>query len=137
MSANPECPEKSKLVEYLLGKLPDLETQTCEGHIAQCDLCEETIRGLNVNDTLDELTREALADDDPQTDSDAVQQLIGAVREIPKSSCQGHDRFTLERSSEITRHLSPSENSGDIGRIGHYRVTDLLGAGSTLSLIHI
>ena len=131
MSANPECPEKSKLVEYLLGKLPDPETETCEGHIAECDLCEETIRGLNINDTFDELTREALADDKSLSDSDAVQQLLGAVREIPKSNCQSHDRFTLERSSEITRHLSPSENSGDIGRIGHYRVIDLLGAGST------
>ena len=131
MISNPECPEKSKLVDYLLGKLPAPETQTCEGHIAQCDLCEETIRGLNINDTLDELTREALSDDHPQSDSEVVQQLLGAVREIPKSNCQGHDRFTLERSSEITRHLTPSENSGDIGRIGHYRITDLLGAGST------
>ena len=80
MISNPECPEKSKLVDYLLGKLPAPETQTCEGHIAQCDLCEETIRGLNINDTLDELTREALSDDHPQSDSEVVQQLLGAVR---------------------------------------------------------
>ena len=101
MNAIPQCPEKSKLVDYLLGKLPDPETQTCEGHIAQCDLCEETIRGLNINDTLDELTREALSDDHSQSESDIVQQLLGAVREIPKSNCQGHDRFTRQLVERI------------------------------------
>ena len=130
MNASSSCPDKRKLVEYLLGKLPDPETEFCEGHIAQCDQCEDTILGLHVDDTLDELTREALTDDSSPSDSEVVKQLLGAVREIPSSNCQHHDRLTLERSAEITRHLSPPGTSGDIGSIGHYRITDLLGAGS-------
>ena len=49
------CPEKTSLVEFLLGKLPVGEFQTYEEHISKCDACEDTIRGLGTNDTLSEI----------------------------------------------------------------------------------
>lgn len=132
MNTTNHCPEKSQLVDYLLGKIPESEIEVYEGHIADCSLCEDTIRGLNVNDTLDELTKEAMGGSESiQSDSAVLENLALEIRKIPDSQVQEFDRLTLERSAEITRLMSASDNAADIGRIGHYRIVDLLGAGST------
>lgn len=134
MNVSPDCPEKSKLVDYIMGKLPVIEHETCEVHIADCSACEDTIRGLDATDTLDELARHALTDPSESNELSLVNRLVENVRGIQhtQSTTQSEfDRLTLERSAEVARFLSLADDSGDIGQIAHYRLTDLLGAGST------
>ena len=44
------CPPKTDLVDYLLGKLPVEILERVENHFADCQSCEETIRNLNAQD---------------------------------------------------------------------------------------
>ena len=131
MDAKLQCPQKTTLMEFLLGKLSEPEQGICEAHLADCDQCEDTIRGLQLNDTLNDLTRQALNEDQQTSESQLVEQLVNNVRSISKDpNHQQLDRLTLERAAEVSRFLSPSDEATDIGRINNYRITELLGAGS-------
>ena len=131
MNLTLECPQKSQLVDFILGKLPMNEHESCEVHIADCPTCEDTIRGLDVSDTLDELTRNAMSDPSESSELNLVEQLVENVRGIPTATSPEFNRLTLERAAEVGRFLAVSLDSSDIGQIAHYRLTDLLGAGST------
>ena len=47
-----KCPDKITLTGYLLGQLEAPRLDACESHIADCDKCHETLRGLSAEDTL-------------------------------------------------------------------------------------
>ena len=96
--ATTPCPQKDKLVDYLLGKLPVIEHETCELHIVDCTSCEDTIRNLKVTDTLDELTCQAMADPGESTELKLVEQLVHRVRNISSDTQPEFDRLTLELS---------------------------------------
>ena len=131
MNADLKCPQPTTLVDFLLGKLIEPEQSFCESHIADCERCEDTIRGLHLNDTLNNLTRNALVEDSNTSESIVVERLLEDVRQI--STDPDHrqlDRLTLERAAEVNRLLVPSDHPTDIARINNYRVTQLLGAGS-------
>ena len=131
MNAELKCPQKDTLVNFLLGKLTEPEQVFCESHVADCDVCEDTLRGLNLNDTLHNLTRAALSEDSNVSESKVVEQLLADVRQLstdPQNRQQ--DRLILERAAEVSRFLVPSDDPSDIGRINNYRITELLGAGS-------
>ena len=59
---NQNCPQRQELVDYLLGKLPEDLLQQLEQHFVDCSSCEETLRGLNVADTLNNWVEQAARD---------------------------------------------------------------------------
>ena len=77
-----QCPEKSQLVDFILGKLPMVEHETFEVHIADCPACEDTVRGLEVSDTLGDLARDAMSDAAESNEMNLVQQLVENIRGI-------------------------------------------------------
>ena len=64
----PECPEKRILGEYVSGRLEEPQLGQCEAHLAHCDQCEETVRGMfgsdTANDSFSGLAVEALTNED-------------------------------------------------------------------------
>ena len=56
-----DCPQSSVLHDYILGRLHPPELDECEAHVADCDLCHETLRTLDTNDTLSEKVSEVIS----------------------------------------------------------------------------
>ena len=131
-----ECPDEQVLGDYVSGRLEEPQLGQCEAHLAKCDQCEETIRGMfredTANDSFDQLAVEALAGDESFSVEDAplVDQLIrGLARRVPGEEVALH---ALEsRAAEVNCLLPPSNNDESIGRVASYEITRLLGAGST------
>ena len=128
------CPEKTSLVDFLLGKLPVTELQTYENHISECDVCEDTIRGLGASDTLSEIAGNAFIElfDDDSSDKQLVENLIDQMKANPAIT-QVHPKLKQldDRAAEVTRLLNPPLGNDSIGQLGHYKILQLIGAGST------
>lgn len=126
------CPEKSALKNYLLGKLSDEILDQFESHFSDCADCEETLRGLDANDTFSQLVNSA-ADSSEELD-EQDKQFVGNLITQMKSEDRFHrlDGELAEKAAEVTRLLAPPEDDSDvIGTFGDYQVESLIGVGST------
>ena len=136
------CPQPETLVEFLAGKLPPDQQQSCEQHLEICDPCVETIRDLQVHDTFDDLARDAWIDSPQQEpveeDAMAVHDIIQRMQNLGDVGAAGQSSFQTsardnvdDRAAEVQRLLEPPTNDGMIGRLDRYEIESLLGAGST------
>ena len=152
------CPDPELLAEFLLGKLPLDELESCEIHLAHCPPCTETIRSLNVNDTFSDLAKDVFENELSNdagyasvTEQTAVSDLVGRMKELgegafvlaehgdgpfefPKSFAAPRiddDGVAAARVTEVQRHFEKSENEDTLGRLAHYQVERVLGVGSS------
>ena len=90
-----KCPDKITLTGYLLGQLEAPRLDACESHIAGCDKCHETLRGLSAEDTLTQQVGDAFlhdAESDFLTDDlsesrhvrGLVDQLLSETKKHPR-----------------------------------------------------
>ena len=140
MTANNQtvCPSEDSLTKFVLGKLTPSETTSLEQHLSDCEPCNDTIRMLDVNDTFLDLARVGIgslsADPTQLSDNEAqlVNQLMADLRDPEHLKNKVDATRSLEsRAAEVIRLLEPAEIGGDIGRLGDYRVRELIGAGAT------
>ena len=135
-STEQQCPQQNRLVDYLMGKLPETELEQYADHISDCQICEDTIRGLDVRDTYSDLAGsafEALFDDGSQ-DQQLVNQLISQMKCPSADATRAFDadaRKLEDRAAEVTRQLDPPRDPESIAHLAHYRILSLIGAGST------
>ena len=131
---NQNCPQRQELVDYLLGKLPEDLLQQLEQHFVDCSSCEETLRGLNVADTLNNWVEQAARDavaTRPSEDSEEqfVANLISRMQDQSSAHSQ-LDPLTRERAAEVIRLLEIDDADECLGRLGQYKLQSLIGAGS-------
>ena len=135
-----DCPSTETLAGYLGGDLQEPELGRCEQHLQDCDNCEETIRGLRIDEMAsDSFTDLALSSIKNQADTDVgsrsaedeplVERLVGEIARLP--DCSIGPRLLEDRAAEVTQRLPAAEQSDSIGRLGDYEIKRLLGAGST------
>ena len=129
---NPACPERDRLVQFLLGHLPEPELETLEQHLSDCAACGDTLQALNAEDTLVQLTRSAQP---ALPEADLVDDLIPRVQQLLSDPTSAIDPATGpardERAEGIRRLLRPTEEPDELGRLATYRVLDHLGTGAT------
>ena len=71
------CPDQGVLVDFLQGKLVPPELEDCESHLEDCDVCQETLGGINASDTLSDVVAKAMDPQKPTTDdAEVVQSLV-------------------------------------------------------------
>ena len=140
-----DCPDEKSLVNFLLGKLTPYESSAFEDHIAQCSPCEETIRSLDVTDTLSELAVEAFSNQPQQSDfvaagdqdSQTIKVLVERVSgwEKPATANASSDAISdiEDRASEVQHffEISDETDQTSLGLFNKYRIDELIGAGST------
>lgn len=145
-----QCPQKDSLVDFLLGKLENEERERLEHHLSDCSPCIDTVRSLELNDTLEGLTQDVLRRDkspaghDSARDSQLISGLIKRLESLPNhgqtptssstaDSCriQSPGSVAEDRAAEVQRLLATAERDGDIGKLGRYHICELLGAGSS------
>jgi len=139
-NANPEsCPDQRTLLQYIQGLLEPPKLGHCEEHLSDCQSCHETLRGLDVNDTLSHHVSEAIqqspADDvsDTQAIDGLIQRLLVPGNLGPRNGKGSNTEIMADKAAEVLRCIEPSadNDSDSLGSLGGYELLRLIGAGGT------
>jgi serine/threonine protein kinase len=132
------CPEGPLLQQFLLGQLPTDEIENWAQHVEQCGRCVEKLAGFQINDGLVEtMAAAAVAREEPPAQIlDGLVKRLSALwsRLTPHATEDGQPETPQESSSgsltpEPCDFLAPAQQPDEIGRLGPYRVLQLLGSG--------
>lgn len=134
------CPSPQALQKLLLGNIPVGERDALEEHVLNCDRCVANAETISTDDDLTRLARQATPRPDGQ--SDVMQALIGRIKKARKEAetlrleetVAGqlpHETLfpTPSSSSQFLDFLAPPQVDGELGRLGDYRVLEVLGMG--------
>ena len=147
-----ECPKSDVLEQFLRGQLQPLQLNQWESHLKECELCHETLAGLNGQDTLTERLADLMESgsleiqveesSEAAEDSAEIKNLLGHLtsddfkRSALAAGPEGDRRvrtaqmeMVADRAAEILRCVTPDEES--LGILGDYKLIRLIGAGST------
>jgi tetratricopeptide (TPR) repeat protein len=117
MSANVSCPSIEDLHRLQCGRLPAAEVEVLARHLEACGQCAEALQSLAGEDSLVGI----LSGDDTAEDA-PVDQLIGRLKGLLSGE-------TTSTSARLAPVLAPPRGPGEIGRLGNYRVLEVLGSG--------
>jgi serine/threonine protein kinase/formylglycine-generating enzyme required for sulfatase activity len=130
-----QCPPVRDLSALIDGKMVEPELSSHASHLETCELCQNTIRTLFPSDTL----VESLRGNAPQADLIAQcvpRPLIEALKQIPavdsiaSLSADGlNPRSGMSLDELGLSFLDPAVAANEIGRLGHYRIQQVLGRG--------
>jgi serine/threonine protein kinase len=136
------CPDRDTLLGFVLGKLIPPVLQQCESHVAECESCHETLRGLDANDTLTHYVSQAMDGMNPDKQSDLTSdtQAINGLMQRLMNSDRTPSRPAIldaeamaDRAAEVLRCVEPAEigDEDSLGTLAEYRLIQLIGAGGT------
>jgi serine/threonine protein kinase len=134
-----KCPRTTLIDRYLNGDLSQTDVSELERHLDGCEPCGETLRGLaqTGNDTLGDLLKQNSLDEQPtltvqqRADEPVVKRLIEQIQSQPPTEIARRLQMVEDRAAEVLWLLQPDEADDSLGTLGHYRLTELLGSGST------
>jgi serine/threonine protein kinase len=130
------CPSMTEWARYLLGEVGDAAATTLEQHLESCASCVATLGSLPAEDRLVESVRSR-----PQGLGSYVSeaQVEGLIERLAESGTRIYESSggngtscsdsNTETSAELYPFLAPAAAPGELGRLGHYRVLRVLGAG--------
>jgi serine/threonine protein kinase/WD40 repeat protein len=143
------CPSANDWRRLLLGRCSDEEAARLEQHLAKCRRCSERLVEVPGEDDLVRATRVPTPPEE-QAESHLVQSLIAQVKQLPKllEATSGPEaqeggasgptarqwpstesECAMRLTLEGTAVLAPPLRDDEIGRLGRYRVLELLGGG--------
>ncbi len=125
---NSSCPDDPTLAQLLAGRLPAEQAEVHELHLAHCAACAVKAAELESDDDLAEAlcATDVASAAESATDGPVVSGLIQRL-----SGMADHPNLALlPTDDELRSALNPPESDGELGRIGEYRVLEVLGAGA-------
>ncbi len=122
------CPDDATLAQLLAGLLPAERAELYEPHLAHCERCAARAVELAISDELAAALLDTRVGEDtaPSPDASLVAALIERLGNLTMHPNVAH----LPTEDELRSVLRPAEREGDLGRIGDYRVLEVLGAGA-------
>jgi WD40 repeat protein len=146
MAAISACPDAPRLQQLLRGLVTDREAAPLEEHLVYCATCLQTLRSLPVEDTLCETAGRVgwVEGRDPPSACPAVgaaatADLIRRLKALRPSGAAGDTPTSAPTPSpepgsqqpvpETYDFLAPPQLPGELGRLGSYRVLQVLGSG--------
>jgi WD40 repeat protein/serine/threonine protein kinase len=138
------CPGREDWQRFLLGQLAEGETATLEQHLSGCGNCLGTVQALRPRDAFVETVRvggKAGGAPTDEADPALIERLCrmgGQSRGEETPSGEGAADTpppprpgspAREETGEPYDFLAPPRGPGEVGRLGHYRVVNVLGAG--------
>lgn len=130
------CPDRDTLAKLLLGKDPGSDRARLEEHFLHCEVCVSRVETITAADGLtDAIRRRSLIDED-----DALDEVLTRARQIrppletvetssPLGEIASPVSLTETVSFQELGFLAESAAAGEIGRLGGYRLLEVLGAG--------
>jgi serine/threonine protein kinase len=142
-----DCPLNEQIDQYLIGQLSSEEIIRLEQHFDRCQVCSDTIRGMasSADDTFsgelksivgshgkspDFRSSEAF-DPNSTNDEPLIQKLVQRIKADSPTELAIRSRMKEDRAAEVLWLIGNSEDEEWLGSLGHYRLIELLGAGST------
>jgi WD40 repeat protein/serine/threonine protein kinase len=121
------CPNTERLQEHLEGLLSADEQTELLAHLDTCAVCQQTLEGLGAGseailETARQIGRE------PRPLGAAFQEVLRVLKQ--KDSVAGSPNSPPGGEALVSDFLSSSEQSGHLGRLGHYEVIEVVGRGS-------
>jgi serine/threonine protein kinase/WD40 repeat protein/multidrug resistance efflux pump len=127
MGGHRSCPDRAVLQRLLDGGLDVREQRVIEGHLETCETCQRTLDALACGD-LEWSGRIRDLAQDPAPAAPGLKRAIGTLKDElePGDETVAHESTTAD---EVLNLLDPPEAPGDLGKLGPYRVVQLLGQG--------
>jgi Leucine-rich repeat (LRR) protein len=124
------CPGPQQWQQLLVGQLPEREADELDRHLATCSACLESLRTMQANDTLVDAVRSQAATPLPPV-PEAVQRLMQRLKLSIRSqdTVASLDQPADEPAPEGHAFLAPAQGPGELGRLGSFRVLQVLGSG--------
>jgi serine/threonine protein kinase/formylglycine-generating enzyme required for sulfatase activity len=135
MKSSTQCPPARILNALVDGKLIEPELSSHASHLEECECCQDTVRTLFPSDSLVKTLRNDAGEQETMSEK-ISQDLIDALKRIPAMDSDAKlSRDGLKRDNGMSlddlglSFLSPPQESDEIGRLGHYRILQVLGRG--------
>jgi serine/threonine protein kinase len=133
------CPSRETLEQLMLGKLRGPQAEALEDHLLSCDSCSQAMDTHELNDPV----LAALSNPDPfQGDEDYIQAAIERAKTLTTEDVstptlqetvafgqESTDAVSATPNREELDFLAPPKQADEIGRLGNYRVLEVLGIG--------
>ncbi|MCA9067773.1 MAG: hypothetical protein KDA84_02555 [Planctomycetaceae bacterium] len=131
-----QCPSKEELSAYHHGDLPWNQGETIGDHLEQCQPCSGWLDRIEEEaDSLIRQLREEIPAEILQEDSEIrrLSDLAVGLQETAAATITTHMDNQSDHETDLqlafTKFISPSESEDEIGRVGNYRIIELLGSG--------
>jgi Leucine-rich repeat (LRR) protein len=127
------CPSPATLQEYLLGGLSDAVAASLEEHVASCPGCRALLPTLRAEDDLVAAFRAQAGRTQPK--NALLDRLAGdlhvLLRTVPTSveATPATAGCAEETDDDVRSMLAPPRTPDEMGRLGDYRVLEVLGSG--------
>jgi hypothetical protein len=135
MSAISACPDAQTFELLRQGCLPLAAVEEVARHLEGCDQCATRVQNLHLEDALAELLR-AQVSRDAGTSSPAVEEVMQHLRGLcpVPSACwdttvRAEGQAGAGTEGEGYDFLAPPQAVDEMGRLGPYRILNVLGAG--------
>ena len=134
------CPDPQHLKQFVLGQICLSEVEDFEHHLSHCDPCIETVNSLRISDTFTDVASQAwlakkLEADQSGDDGRLLEQMMHDAEgwSVANRPAQQTEPFgvTAGKSAEVQNLLREPRETGDLGAVAHFRLVELIGAGST------
>lgn len=117
------CPDLHRLQEMLAGTLPEQEQSALTSHLDTCATCRQTLEDLATDgeswsDMMSRLKNKSAAIEP------ALEQAMVQI----KAADLGTKEATPSDSKDLD-FLSPPRQQGQIGRLAHYEISEVIGQG--------
>jgi WD40 repeat protein len=125
------CPEREILERLLLGQILGPEGEELARHLEGCARCLAAAESLSAQDTLTEAVCAGETEADSQ-EKEVVHTLIERLRDLRSregSPTAAHAQPAAEQTQDLLTFLAAAEAPDELGRLGGYRVLQVLGTG--------
>ena len=117
------CPDLHRLQEMLAGSLPEQEQSALTSHLDTCATCRQTLEDLATDgeswsDMMSRLKNKSV------TIEPALEQAMVQIKAADLAIMEA-----IASDSKDLDFLSPPEKPGQIGRLAHYEITEVIGQG--------
>jgi WD40 repeat protein len=130
MPAETACPNTQELQLLLQGRLSDGEAEAMEGHVKHCAFCQQALGVVDQpDDDLVETARtlgEQPVIRKPEVIDGLIQQLVSLSVDTQANTASAG---TAGEAVDFGALLERPQAADELGRLGRYRVLQLLGAG--------
>jgi serine/threonine protein kinase/Tol biopolymer transport system component len=144
-----DCPDSSQLLKLLVNQSDPDSVRRLEAHLLECEPCAQSAETLfpeseitafrqaspiRFEDSRDEVLVEALIDRARKLRTDSATALPEQTQigmSLDEDDAPGNSKPSKSDvdSSDDMSHLAPAQQADEIGRLGDYRVLQILGRG--------
>ena len=126
MNSSISCPGPAELRDLLDGKLAEKDQAELTGHLDACPRCQQRLEELVAGKESWAGTAEQLSQQEQDRDA-GLERIMNQMKNEARTR---HTEPEIPPADELNLDfLDPPKNAEQLGRLGHYEVTEVIGRG--------